>query len=137
MHDVQIPWFPIFQGDYADVNPGCIVLLHSISDFARRTGLPATEWDSKAFTAKGDVVVGTVALENWEPSYMNLLSHLVNVPSPAIIDTALAATSHPILLDLVADVDARATEIQDLRTIYMTPLFVPILLARKLSPVEA
>ena len=104
-----------------------IVMIHSVYQFAIQLGQPATKWDLKVFASTGDVVADTVALANWDPRYLNLLRKSVNVPSPADINTALAATPPPILLDTMVDSDAAAT-------VYVLPPFVPIQLAGKLSP---
>ena len=53
-------------------------------------GRPATKWDPKVFASIGDIVASSVALENWDPKYLNLLRNSVNVSIPAVIDTTLA-----------------------------------------------
>ena len=78
-----------------DVHLDHIVMLHSISQFASPLGRPTTKRDSMEFTDMGDVVSGTIALENWEPIYLSLLIHSVNVLILAMIDTALEATPLP------------------------------------------
>ena len=85
----------------------------------------------------GDVVVGTVSLANWEPRYLNLLRKPVNATSFASIDTSLDSTTQPLLLDPVADDDSGANAIWIRCTVYVPPLFVPILLSGKLRPVKA
>ena len=121
----------------SDMYSGCIVLLHYISQFTSRLGRPITQWDSKAFAATGDVVTSTVALAHLEQSYLKLLHHLVNVSRTYIINTALAAMHPTTLLDTVADGESGATAVQVRHTVYVPPLFVPILLAGELSLVEA
>ena len=58
------------------------------------------------------------------------------MPSSSIIDTALDATTPPLLLDPMADSNAGTTAVQVRRTIYVPPPFNQILLSGKLSPVE-
>ena len=82
------------------------------------------------------MVTGTISLENWEPRYLNLVRHLVNVPSPAIIDTTLAATPPTILLYPVAYGNAGATAVQVRCTVYMPPPFIAIFLVGQLRPVK-
>ena len=94
-------------GMNVNVDLGRIVLLHSVYQLASHMGRPATKWESKAFAATGDVVAGTVALANLEPRYLNLLRHLVNVPSSTMIFTVLVVTPPPILLDTVIYGDIR------------------------------
>ena len=112
----------------ANMDPSCIVLLHSIPEFVSQIGRPAKKWDSKAFAAMGDVVASTVPLANWEPRYMKLLLQLLNIPSQAMIDTAQESTPLPILLDPVVYSNAGATAMQVHRTSYVLLLLVLILL---------
>ena len=83
------------QGFESRVDPSHIFLLHSVSKFLIRLGRPATKWDSKAFAYTRCMVAGSIALSNWDPSYLNFLWNLENVPSPSKIYTALDATPPP------------------------------------------
>ena len=89
------------------------------------------------FASMEYVVAGTIALDNWEPRYLNLLWNWVNIRSPANINTALAATPPPILLDTINDCDTGATSVRMRCTVYVPPPSVLILLADELIPVEA
>ena len=111
--------------------------LKSVSQFTIRLGRPVKKWDSKLFSATGDVVAGTISLANWEPIYLNLIRQPVNVLSSASISTTLDATTPTLLLYLMADGDAGATGVQVRCTIYVLPPFVWTLLAGKPSPVES
>ena len=73
--------------------------MHSVSQFLRRMGTPATKWDSEVFSSTGYMVAVYVALANWDSRYLNLLQNSVNIPSSADIYTALAAMPPPIILD--------------------------------------
>ena len=55
----------------------------------------------------------------------------------ARVETALSATTQPLLLNPVADGDTGTTAIQVQHTIYLPPPFVLILLSGELRPVEA
>ena len=121
----------------ANKDSGRIVILYSLSQFTFQFERPTTKWDSKSFSATGDMVAGTFTLVNWEPRYLNLLRHLENVPIPAIINTDLETTPPPTLLDSVADRGGGTTAVRVYFTVYLPPLFVLILLAGKLIPVKA
>ena len=86
-----------------DEDPVQIVLLHSISQLSIRLGFPITKWYTKAFSATGGVVTGSVSLAKWEPRYINLLQQPVKSPKRSAIDTALDTTPAPLLLDPVTD----------------------------------
>ena len=82
-----------------------------------------------------DVFAVIFALKNWEPMYLNLMRHSVNVLIPSMNYTALIYTPPPILLDPVEDGNAGAIAVQVRHTIYVPPLFVSILILGELIPV--
>ena len=84
----------------------------------------------------GDMVTGSIILTNWDPRYLNLLWNLVNEPIPAKIDTSLAATPPPILLEPMTDGDAGSTAVRIRCTVYVSTSFFPILLDGELSPTK-
>ena len=100
-------------------------------------GRPATKLVSKTFTATGDVVAGTVSLASWKTIYLNILWQPVNVLISIRIDTTLAATTPPLLMDPVEDSDVGSTPICVRRTVHVLPLLVLILLVNEISPVKA
>ena len=119
------------------MEPVCIVLLHSMSHFASRMWFPTTKRYFNSFASTGYMVVGSVALANWDPKYPNLLRNSLNVPSTANIYTALALTPPHILTDSMSESDYGATALRVHPTVYVPTSFVPKLLSGKLRPVEA
>ena len=82
------------------------------------------------------MVAGSFALAIWDPKYLKLLQNLVNAPIPAAIDTDLATTPPPILLDPMEDGNVGATAIRVRCTVYMPLPFIPIVLACELNSIE-
>ena len=45
-----------------------IVLLHSVSNYVPRMGLPASHWDDGYFASKGYIACGTITSVNQPPA---------------------------------------------------------------------
>ena len=55
-----------------DLDPGRILLLHSVSYYASQMGQPSSKWDDGTFVSHGDVSYGTAPLAVWDPTYLHL-----------------------------------------------------------------
>jgi hypothetical protein len=127
--------------------PTAFVLLHNddnllhtyvqLDKFHTRAGLPHTPWDERMFIAKGDLHHNNHVTVEFVNQYFNQTNNIA-VPSPAMIDTAYAAGADANLLgpyNAVADAGVESIRVR--RTCIIPMPYVPLLLARPLSPREA
>ena len=99
-------------------------------------GRNASWWDDRTFAKRGDVSYGTAPLAVWDPTYLHLYP-AVYVPSAATIDTYLAGDTTINLLGPYGAGDAGAEIICCCKTVYVTALYVGLLLSDNLTQVEA
>ena len=119
-----------------DWDPGRVSLLHSISHYASRMGMPPFRWDDRTFANRGDISYRTAPLAIWDPTYLHL-APAVHVPSAAAIDTSLAGDPNLTLLGPYGAGDAGVESIQCRKTVYVPTHYVGLLLGADLTPIEA
>lgn len=125
--------------------PTAFLLLHDnrihvylqIDKFHTRLGLPATAWDDRLFAQKGDLYRNQAVLVEWKSDYFHQLTQQVIVPTPATIDTVLAAQPEVDYLGPYAQGEAGTELIKLRRTCFVPPKYVPMFLGNPLSPKEA
>ena len=67
-----------------------IALLHLVSIYVPRMGLPASLWNEISFASKGDVTCGTIACKNWQTASLHQIRSMVHVLVDMAIDAVLA-----------------------------------------------
>ena len=114
-----------------------IALLHSVSNYVPRMGLPASPWDNRSFASKGDITCETIACANWLPEILHHIRATVHVPMGLAIDSALTDDLDTDLLGTFSSMDAKVEPLHARKTIYPPATFFGIFLNRDFTPVEA
>ena len=109
------------------------MLLHSVSNYAPRMRLPASQWDSGSFASKGDTAYRTIAYANWPPESHHQIGSMVQVSIDLAIDAALASN----LMGTFSSTDANVEPLHVRKTIYPPAPFIGIFLEQDLTPVES
>lgn len=125
--------------------PTAFLLLHDdrlhvylqVDKFHTRLGLPPTPWDDLMFAQKGDLYRNQAVLVEWKADYFHQLPQQVLVPTPATIDTILAAQPDVTLLGPYAQGEAGTELVKVRRTCFVPPKYVPLFLGSPLTPREA
>ena len=113
-----------------------IELLHLVSSYVPRMGLPETPWDKLSFASKGGVTCGSIVCANWQTSSLHHIGSTVHVLIGLDIDASLAFDPYTDLLGLftATNVDVEALRVS--KTIYLPAPFVGFFLERDLTPME-
>ena len=84
-------WHPTVHVMAEGVDPGWVALLHTVSQFPTRLGHPPMQLDNHAFNSKVNVVVGMIAVADWDDNNTNQIHVAQCMPTAFSIETALAA----------------------------------------------
>lgn len=104
--------------------------------FHPRAGLPATNWDSRSFIAKGELHHNSHIMVEFRDDYFNQ-TNIIRAPNVATINAAYAANVASNLLGPYTANDAGVDTIRARRSCFVPPAYVPLFLANPLSPREA
>ena len=114
-----------------------ITLLHLVSSYFLRRGLPAPPWNDGSFDLKRDVACGTIACANWLPEILHQIESMIPIPTYLGIDATLAAGMDTNLLGPFNSTDARVEPFRVCKMIYLPTTFFGIFLERDITPAEA
>ena len=64
-----------------------IALLHLVSSYVPRMGMPASPWENLYFALKGDITCGACACANWQTASLNQIRATVHVYVDLAIDS--------------------------------------------------
>ena len=114
-----------------------VSLLHIVIQFPTRLGNPPMQWDTRTFDSKGDVFFGRIVVLDWDERYTRQIRVAKYIPTAASIGVALAADLDILLFGLFDAVNSDFNAGRVLFAVYVPPLFVPIMLAGYLTPLQA
>ena len=126
--------------------PTAFLLLHNddqklhiylqLEKFHTRLGLPATPYDDRLFIGKGELHHNSHLLVEWNAAYFAQTNN-IRVPSVDLVDNAYAADVAANILGPYGanDVDTEVLRIRS--TCFVPPAYVPLFLAKPLTPREA
>ena len=127
--------------------PTAFLLLHNddnllhvylqLEKFHPRAGMPATRWDNRMFICKGELHHNSHVAVEFREDYFNQIPANVPVPNPEMIDAGYATDP---TANLLGPNDLRNDGIENLRvrrTCFVPAPYVPLFLAKPLSPREA
>ncbi len=126
--------------------PSAFILLHpdnklhiyiQLARFNARLGLPPTPWDDNMYIQKGDLHHNQSVIVQWQDDYFHQVNMQIRVPTPAALDTLLAADLNADALGPFNAQDADTELIRVRRTCYIPPAYVPTFLASPLTPRQA
>ena len=117
---------------------GRITLFHKIAKFYPRVGLPATQWDDRAFAYKGDVSGGgQIAIVDWEDQAFHQVPAQLRIPTMPTLEQALAADPDLNVVGPYGNADAGTEVVRVRRCSYIPSRYVGLLLEEDLQPKEA
>ena len=104
--------------------------------FHPRAGLPATPWDNESFIGKGELHHNLHIMVTFRNDYFNQ-TPTIYAPSTAMINTALPGNADAEFCGPFVAADAGIDTIRVRRTCFVPPMYVPLFLAKPLTPREA
>ena len=111
-----------------------IALLHLVSSYVPRMGMPASPWENLYFALKGDISCGACACANWQTASLNQIRATVHVCVDLAIDAELAADPDIDLLGPFTSTDVDVEPLRVRKTIYLPAPFFGIFLEQDLTP---
>ena len=127
--------------------PTAFLLLHNddnlihvylqLEKFHPRAGMPATRWDDRMFISKGELHHNSQVTVEFREDYFNQIAANVAVPSPEMIDAGYAVDPAANLLGPNDIRNDGITNLRVRRTCFVPAPYVPLFLAKPLSPREA
>ena len=116
-------------------DPGCVTLLHTVSQYDLRDGRVETAWYGNGFTYYGDISHEIMAIVDLKTSY-TYQSTTTYIPMEAVLDSTLSADVIHTLLGQYLQTygDAEAAKVQNI--VFAPTQFVKLLLDSDLYPVQ-
>ncbi|MHA7856415.1 hypothetical protein [Marinobacter shengliensis] len=116
---------------------GKVVLIHRVTKYAARIGMPATPWDDKLFAFVGEVTHQQIMSVEWDQAFFNQVPAQVRVPTNDTAAQLLAQAPAPSHFGPFDANDAGTKLIRTRRTMYVPPAYVGLFLGQELEPVVA
>ena len=116
-----------------------ISLYHRLSRFDPRMGMPASQWDNRAFANSGDLFHNNPVLVEWDNRHFHQ-GPQTHAPLAQTIEDALAQANAANPVELMGPFNNGDAGTEVLRTrmcMYCPPQYVGIFLENPLTPVEA